>query len=226
MSSRLAVVGLLPGQAKRIAQEFPTSGLKFVPRDREREVPAITAAFDTVIVMTKFISHQTWHQIPRAKLKPINGGLSDLRRQLQRLLPGPPKEQPKKPTPQVNLKPNAMPDTDYTPLKTAEPGEVILFPRPEDIPIALFEKQVTAARSYYRRHHQLETEQRTTDKGIEVTVNGTLGTTKRPAKPVVGEAGLWSQVYVGFIAAQPGASDEFLVERADAAVAAYKQRFG
>jgi hypothetical protein len=227
--SRTAVVGLLPGQARKIADEFPLSGLKFVPRDREREVPVLTADFDNVVVMTKFISHATWHQIPKEKLRPCNGGLTDLRKKLQKLhLQTKPITVAPKVVQRIEQETADVPETDYSAIKTAEPGTVLTFKRPPRVALVAFERQVMAARSYYKRHHHIETEHKVTDHGVEITVNGRL----TPSIPVSAKPSsaaevkkLWSESYLRFITVSPGASDEALARRADAAIAAYKERF-
>lgn len=122
-----------------------------------------------------------------------------------------------------------MAETDYSILKTAKPGEVLLFPRPEHVPLVAFEKQVMASRSYYRRNHGIESEQKTTDKGVQVTVNGTREMRRRAAlrqSDGVGLSDFWMESYLRLITAMPGASDLELAARADAACDAFKSRFG
>ena len=231
--SKTAVVGLLPAQAQKIAKDFPRSGLKFVPRDREREVSTITGALDHVLIMTKFISHTTWHSIPREKVTPVNGGLSDLRnklRKLERVLPPVPVERPE------SLELPDMADADYSAIKFADPGQVLVYKRPSNLSMATFEKQVAAARSYYKRKHSIETEQKPVDQTIHITVNGKLDKTP-PVEPTPAPTPapieatetvrrLWADTYVSFVRSLPGAPDEALAARADAAVAAYRERFG
>lgn len=222
--SHVAVVGLLPAQARRIADHFPKSGLKFVPKEREREVGEITASLDRVVVMTKFISHSTWYSVPREKILPVNGGLTELRRKLLKIAAPDAAKIPAQPARVLD-----MPATDYQAIKTAKPGEVLLFPRPEHTTKTAFEKQVSAMRSYYKRTHGIETEQRSTEKGVEIVVNGTLASAQDAApveRPAPETADFWMQAYLRFISACPGADDDGLASRADAAVTAFQARFG
>lgn len=233
------IVGLLPGQARRIADEFKQTGLKFIPRDRERELHVLTKDFDNVVVMTKFISHASWFLLPKDRIRPVNGGLSDLKRKLRSLL-----SSDSKPAAKSAQKEPYMPEAiDYSPLKNAAPGEVVRIVRPPTTTVKTFQKQLTAMRSYYRRMHAVETTQRILDDHAEViivsrggvTADGMKEQAKTPAKesdksaytPSSDQAmrQFWSDAYLRLITSQPGATDETLAARADAAVQAYRQRF-
>lgn len=231
--SNVAVVGLLPRQAQRVAAAFPQSGLKFIPRDREREVSTITAQMDRIVVMTKFISHHTWREVPREKITPVNGGITELKAKLRSLVRKAHKPKPNQMLEQSSLRPQeSVPvasTADYTQIKTAAPGSVLRFRRPDDVPLTVFEKQTSAARSYYKRAHGIETEQQTTDDGIEVTVLGTRDSAPSIArKSATTEANqaFWTEAYLRMLTALPGIDPQELARRADEAVAAFQQRFG
>ena len=220
----VVVVGLLPPQAQRIAEEFPRRGLKFIPRDREREVPELIRGFDHVLVMTKFISHVTWHQVPSSKVVPINGGLTQLKAKLAKLLP-PEEAHPEEPPIMATL-------VDYSALRTAKPGDRLFFKRPHGTSKKKHWSAVGVSRSYYKTHHGIVTEQHEADGGIDIVVNGTvpLGTpvAKPEAVPEVFHESLqqfWMDAYLHLISACPGLPDGLLASRSDAAVAALRQRF-
>lgn len=224
------VVGLLPSQVRRVADEFPKSGLKFIPRDREGELHVLAKSFDNVVVMTKFISHSTWFLIPREKVRPVNGGLTALKRMLRSLLT-PASATETRPSLKEPYMPPAI---DYSALKNAAPGEVVKISRPPTVTNKTFQKQVNAMRSYYRRNHAIETTLRSLDDHVEIFVVSRGGVTAKEGEPAKTAAvlpddsnvkQLWSEAYLRLISSLPGCTDDVYASRADAAVAAYLQRF-
>jgi hypothetical protein len=194
--------------------------------------------------MTKWIAHKVTDKLPKEKTHLCNGGPSQLIATLRRMAPK--IQDTRQPTPETTFTEDTTMAAmgTYAGIKSAKPGDTLEYKRPAQMAMVKFENQVSAVRSYYRRNHGVKTEQKTLDGAtIRVIVNGlvsqplvsvpasgaTVTPIKKPADAVAplpaATAQLWLDTYARFITIAPGASDEMLAARADAAVAAYRVRF-
>jgi hypothetical protein len=237
-SNRALVVGLLPPQARKVAEAFPGCGLKFMSREREREVGAVAESFDHVVLMTKFISHKVQDQVPREKRELVNGGITDLRRRLKQILT------PVKIEATKTVEPKPSAERDFSFLKDSKVGEVLHFKRPSDTSRDTWTKQVSAVRSYYRLRHGVITEGRTVEDGVMVTITARRAPEVADASYKAPEAApaaapeaplmvasnseqraFWRETFLRYVTALPGATAAELAAKADAAVAVLALRF-
>lgn len=160
---RITVVGLLADQANEVRASFPNHDLNFLSRDRERELPAHVRRSDKVVLMTKFISHQSQAQVPPKKRALIPGGVTALCNFLQQQ-PSAPKLIPNRvlDTPEAATneeqdmakgkhQPPKSKQLDWTKFKECKAGDVLKFHRPPWLSQANWENKVAAIRSYYSR---------------------------------------------------------------------------
>lgn len=93
---RLLVAGLLPVQNQQIAKRYGTrADLRFITTDAGPAAwyRAMGRGFDRVLLAVKFVSHEHEATVPRDKLVRVNGSLTAMCREIEKLVP-PEHEQP------------------------------------------------------------------------------------------------------------------------------------
>lgn len=255
---KIVVVKLHKKQAQMIEREFADLDLRIITEDSERQASTLAAKADVVVVMTRFIGHSLLASLPRAKVFLCNGGLVQLRKHLSGLRAAYAPQTEKiavtkpKPKPVAEYKPPAQIEPpNYTALKFAKVGDVLVFPKPLHEMMHAFERKVDAVRVYYKRAHGVTTERNTTDTGIEIMITGaaTVKAERRKSLPKVARTSMpnaaprteiattpvaprdsitqmfWRDVYLQTMRTLPGATHDRCVQRANDACDAHTHRF-
>lgn len=230
---KIGIVGLLADQVNTIRAAYPQHALEFLDRERERETRDFAARCSKVALMTKFISHSTSNAVPAHKRVMINGGLTKLRVWLNTQATAPITTIHKHVTKEPIMTAPESSKVDYKLLLAAAIGETVEFKRPAKTTIAKWETQIHSARSYYRRHHGIQTEVAYKDGVAALTIvdraskeKKVVGQTVQQTTPSGGEGDrqFWQQVLLARLnAAMP---IESAIRDADTALDLSRQKFG
>lgn len=242
---RIVIAGLLDSQSAQL-KKYPHLDIRFARKDKLQQWSS-AANVDEFVIMTKFISHAQTDNIPKHKIRYVNGGMTDLRQQLDLMnfanavLSSPD-------TPKTPQEPD-MSKLNFRPLLNTKPGETLIVQRPTKATLDEFRLMVQQGRSYYKRTHFIESEQVITGGGNRavITVTSRRDTPVAPAvveipKPepqVVAAApvpeitesyspyavSLWTQVLLGAQRLVPGRPMRSIIEDADMALNAFLRNF-
>lgn len=231
---KVGVVGLLSGQSFVIRNEFKELDLEFLPREREREVGALAGRCSKVILMKKFISHQSQNAVPTHKRVLIDGGMTKLRLWLNTHQPVKTTTAAKKP---INV--DAFFEAnggkiDWSPLTTAKVDDVLAFKRPSTLSRKKWEQNVSSIRSYYARAHGVKTTATTDEQFAYLTVRKAKEEQQaplpKPADEVVSvvcrgaaERSFWEAALVARLSTSMTLAEA--IADADAAMGALHERF-
>lgn len=155
-SPRVCVVGLLDRQFAIVKSEFPSLDLTHYKEGSLTRLDGKLKSADQILVITKFISHRIWDHVPRERVRYFTG-LDGLRMKCAEIAAAVAFEPSSISLPIVDMD-STRPLCDYTGLATAEPGNVLEFTRPNNIPAHVFAQNVQAAQSHYQRLCGVESE--------------------------------------------------------------------
>lgn len=188
---RVVIVGLKPAEASQIQREYRGRlRLRIFHSDTNRKAWIVADAAtkaDHTFVMTHFVAHKIIELLDNKMVTPIHGGMAKLREALNVLVKHLPTRPPKPvhkdvPHQEEPAMPRGAGTNDFSKLKTAKVGDVLVFKRPPTTSIVKFEKQVSAARSYHRNKNGVVTSQEFHDGEMHVLIEDrvAVGETKPP----------------------------------------------
>jgi hypothetical protein len=234
---RVAIIGLLPAQARIIQDEFPDLDLRISHQDARvsASLAAIAAnGADKAIIMTRFVAHK---QIGLIK-DPIyvNGAMSSLRKVLRTMQP---------PCQKASLIEQAATmvhiphePNDFKKLRDAKVGDVLEFHRPPHHDIKTWSKTLARMTTFYRNKYGITTELSQKDGKAEIMiVSVDKGTPEKspsvmpkaqPATPPVAndlDRRFWQEVFLQAQRNNPGSDAITHARQADAAIDALHAKF-
>jgi hypothetical protein len=157
---KVLIVGGLPRQEQLIPlHEYPHLDVRFANKGSKYGLSEDFSKADRVLVMTKFVSHALTDRLDRSKSVLIRGGFGKVKAALANL---------NDTARALNVESHAAANTpvyheetdegdddmaaknDFTPLKSAKEGDLLIFKRPPTMTIARWENNIQVARSYYK----------------------------------------------------------------------------